>query len=106
MIIMLQHIYDYNRVEFLKYFKRVLLLNYDIQLVNNFSFDRSESYVGSRVPVIQGKIEYTDSIIKMIKTLPNSIQYLDHIISLERRIDYLKVDKRNEEMSDFMEYYE
>ena len=48
---------------FIEYFREFLLLNKDISILKKIAFGRSESWSGSRVPVIQKKIEFYEEVL-------------------------------------------
>ena len=92
--------------QFTQYLKKFLLLNKDFEIVRNIEFDRSESWSGSRVPVIQTRINFINEIIEMIKTLPTVLDYTNHLQYFEQKITWAKKDIEHEQKRDFMEYYD
>src|SRR5690606_29847238 len=90
---------------FIEYFKEFLLINKDVALTRKINFGRSESWSGSRVPLIQKKIEFYQGIIKMINALPNVLDYSEHIDYFEQKIAWNKKDIEREQRQDFMEEF-
>jgi hypothetical protein len=87
---------------FVEYFKEFLLINKDIALTKKINFERSESWSGSRVPLIQKKIEFYQDILKMINVLPNILDYSEHIDYFEQKIGWKKKEIEREKKRDFM----
>ena len=90
---------------FVEYFKEFLLINKDVALTRDINFERSESWSGSRVPLIQKKIEFYQDIIKMINTLPNILDYSEHIDYFEQKIAWKKKEIEEEQRRDFMQEF-
>lgn len=90
---------------FIDYFKEFLLVNKNINVAKHLNFGRSESWSGSRVPLIQKKIEFYQDIIKMINTLPYILDYSEHIDHFEQKIFWKKQEIEREERRDFMEEF-
>lgn len=90
---------------FVEYFKEILLINKDVALTRDINFERSESWSGSRVPLIQKKIEFYQDIIKMINTLPNILDYSEHIDYFEQKIAWKKKEIEEEQRRDFMQEF-
>lgn len=91
--------------QFIKFLKQFLILNKNVELFKNIWLDKSRSYSGSRVPYIQKQIDFCDEIILMVKTLPDILDYSEHIKYLEQRIVWLRKDIDNEQRRDFQEFY-
>lgn len=90
---------------FSEYFREFLLINKDVTLTKKINFGRSESWSGSRVPLIQKKIEFYQDILKMINALPNILDYSEHIDYFEQKIVWKKKEIENEQRKDFMEEF-
>lgn len=90
---------------FVEYFKEFLLINKDVALTRKINFGRSESWSGSRVPLIQKKIEFYQDILKMINALPNILDYSEHIDYFEQKIGWKKKEIEDEQRRDFMEEF-
>lgn len=90
---------------FIEYFREFLLINKDVTLTKKINFGRSESWSGSRVPLIQKKIEFYQDILKMINALPNILGYSEHIDYFEQKIVWKKKEIENEQRKDFMEEF-
>lgn len=61
----------------------------------------SESWSGSKVPVIQKKIEFYEDVLKMIKTLPNILDYSQHINYFEQAIRWKQKEIKEEQRRAF-----
>lgn len=90
---------------FFEYFREFLLINKDSTLTKKISFGRSESWTGSRVPVIQKKIEFYQDVIKMINSLPDILDYSEHIDFFEQKIYWKKKEIEDEQRRDFLEEF-
>lgn len=105
LLILIEVVYSSYRDWFMEYFKEFLLLNKDIEITKHISFGRSSSTTGSWVPVYQKKIEFYKDILRMINTLPNILDYSEHIDYFEQRIIWKKKDIEREQKRDFMEEF-
>lgn len=105
LLILVEVVYHNFNVWFIEYFKEFLLLNKDIEITKRISFGRSSSTTGSWVPVYQKKVEFYQDIIKMINTLPDILDYSEHIDHFEEKIIWKKQDIEREQRRDFMEEF-
>lgn len=105
LLMLIEVVYSSYRDWFMEYFKEFLLLNKDIEITKQISFGRSSSTTGSWVPVYQKKVEFYQDILKMINTLPNILDYSEHIDYFEQRIIWKKKDIEREQKRDFMEEF-
>jgi hypothetical protein len=85
----------------MRFLKEFLLLNNDVEFMYELSLERFESFTGSRVPRIEGHITLVKSIIEMIRTLPNPLDYSEHLKYWEENIEWAKKDKQAELKRDF-----
>lgn len=90
---------------FIEYLKKFLIQNKDIEIIKRISFGRSSSTTGSWVPVYQKKVEFYQDIIKMINTLPDILDYSEHIDYFEQKIIWKKQDIEREQKRDFMDEF-
>ncbi|WP_153393609.1 nSTAND3 domain-containing NTPase [Chryseobacterium vaccae] len=90
---------------FVECFREFLLINKEVTLTRKINFGRSESWSGSRVPLIQKKIEFYQDILKMINALPNILDYSEHIDYFEQKIGWKKKEIEDEQRKDFMEEF-
>lgn len=104
-LILIEVVYANFRDWFIEYYRYFLLLNRDIEITKNISFSRSSSITGSWVPVYQKKIEFYQEIIKMINSLPNILDYSEHIDFFEQKIVWKRMDIEREMKRDFMDEY-
>ena len=63
--------------------------------------EKNGVFSGSRVPRIEGHITFLKSLIVLAETLPNPLDYADHIKSWEQEIEWAKQDKQQEMKRDF-----
>lgn len=98
-------VYSSYRDWFLEYFKFFLTKNKDIEVTKNISFGRIQTTSGSWVPVYQKKIEFYEDVIKMLNTLPNILDYSEHLDYFEQKIIWKKKDIEREQKRDFMDEY-
>lgn len=92
--------YSFND-QVLHFLREFLLLNKDIEFMKNLWFEKNGVISGSRVPRIEGNISFTEAIMKMIKTLPNPLDYAEHIKNFEQEIEWARQDKQAEMKRDF-----
>lgn len=104
-LILIEMVYHNFNFWFVDYFKEFLLVNKNIEVTKHINFGKSESWSGSRVPLIQKKIEFYQEIIKMINALPNILDYSEHIDHFEQKIIRKKQDIEREQRRDFMEEF-
>lgn len=104
-LILIEVVYHNFNGWFVEYFKEFLLTNKDVALTRKINFGRSESWSGSRVPLIQKKIEFYQDILKMINALPNILDYSEHIDYFEQKIGWKKKEIEDEQRRDFMEEF-
>lgn len=98
-------LHRYNN-KFIDFVKVLLLSNKDIELFKSLHFDKGGVYSGSRVPYIQGEIDFCKELVTMINNLPDILSYTEHIEYLEQKIGWLKNDIKSEQRRDFEnEYY-
>ena len=71
-------VYSFND-QVIPMFKEFLSLNKDPSFVRNLYLEKNEVIQGSRIPVIDFHIKFTKDIIKMISSLPNLLDYTEHI---------------------------
>jgi len=101
----IETVYSSYRDWFLEYFKFFLTKNKDIEVTKNISFGRMQTTSGSWVPVYQKEIEFYQDVIKMINTLPNILDYSEHLDYFEQRIIWKEKDIKRELKNDFMDEY-
>lgn len=92
--------YRFNS-QVLRFLKEFLLLNKDPEFMKNLWLEKNGAFSGSRVPRIEGHIKFIKSLIEMAKTLPNPLDYSEHIRQWEQEIEWAKQDKQGEMKRDF-----
>ncbi|KUF41715.1 hypothetical protein AS361_01490 [Myroides marinus] len=88
---------------FMEYFKAFLISNKNIKMIQRVNFDITETNYGSWVPVYEKEIKFFEDLIEMIKTLPNFLDYYQHISYYEERIICKKREIQQELKKDFIE---
>ncbi|WGQ13783.1 hypothetical protein [Sphingobacterium faecium] len=104
-LILIEITYNINQEWFIEYFREFLIEYKNYSIIPNINFERSESWSGSRVPLIQKKIEFYENILDMIMSLPGILDYGEHIKYFEKQVEYKKKEIVNEQKRDFMEEY-
>ncbi|MEI2272557.1 hypothetical protein OHD16_10440 [Sphingobacterium sp. ML3W] len=104
-LMLIEVVYNVQEDWFPEFFREFLTINKNIKIVKDINFDRTESWSGSKVPLIQQKIDFFQEILDMIKSLPNILNYAEHIIYFEKLIEYKKEEIKEEQRNDFMEEY-
>ena len=89
--------------QFIQFLKQLLLLNKDVDVIKGIYLDKGGVYSGSRVPHLQREIDLCKEIISMIKTLPEILDYVNHLKYFEQNVFWLKKDIENEQRRDFEE---
>lgn len=104
-LMLIEVIYHNFNSWFVQYFREFLLMNKDVILTKKINFERAESWSGSRVPLIQRKIDFYQDILKMINSLPNILDYSEHIDYFEQKIGWKNKEIEEEQKRDFMEEF-
>lgn len=87
--------------QILRFLKEFLLLNKDVEFIDHLWLEESGISHGSRVPKIEAEISFLKSIIEMISTFPNPLDYAEHIKIWERKIEWSKKEMQDEMKRDF-----
>lgn len=88
-----------------RFFKEFLLLNHDVEFVKDMWLEKNEVTSGSRVPRIEQQIKFLKSTIELIASLPNPLNYAEHVRIWENEIEYAKLEKIEELKRDFTGYF-
>lgn len=91
--------------EILDFFKEYLLLNKSTEVYRGLWLERNNGVAGSRVPQIEGHIQFINQGLQMIKSLPNTLDYAAHISHWEQELEYAKKDKEAELKRDFTGWF-
>lgn len=105
LLILMEMVYKNYNEWIIPYYRDFLLLRKDIEITKKIDFGRSGSTYGSWVPVYQRRIDFYQSIINMINTLPDLLDYAQHIVYFEQLIAWKKEDIKREMKRDFMDEY-
>ncbi|MGJ1213393.1 MULTISPECIES: hypothetical protein [Sphingobacterium] len=106
LLILIRMVYNNYSDWIIPYYKEFLLLRKEIEITRNISFSRSCNYTLSRVHLYQDRINFYREIINMINTLPDLLDYTEHIDHFEQLIAWEKEAIKKEVKVDFMsEYY-
>jgi len=92
--------YRFNN-QVLRFLKEFLILNKDIEFMKYLWLEKNSVTSGSRVPKIEGHITFLKSLISMVKTLPNPLDYAEHITIWEQKVEWAKKEKQQELKMDF-----
>jgi len=88
--------------EFIAFFKRLLLLNKDLDILKSIYFSVSISAVtGSLVPRMQRELQRVKDVQAMIRTLPDVLDYFEHIEYLDAKLGWVKKEIDEEYRRDF-----
>lgn len=98
-------VYDNYREWFIEYLNQLLLVNKNPEMIESVSFGSGESWSGSRVPVIQSKMEFYQQIHQMISSLPDVLDYSPHLDFIETKIEQKKKEIIEEQKRDFRNEY-
>lgn len=82
------------------------MLNKNVEVFKRIWLNTGGVISGSRVPYIQKEIDFHNEIISMVKTLPDILDYAEHIKYLEQKIIWLKDDIDREQRRDFEEFFD
>ncbi|CAB1276290.1 nSTAND3 domain-containing NTPase [Candidatus Nitrosacidococcus tergens] len=102
-LMLIEVVYANFRDWFVEYYREFLLLNRDIEVTKKIAFGRISSTIGSWVPVHQEKIEFYQDILKMINSLPNILDYSEHIDFFEQKIVWESMNIEREMRRDFVD---
>lgn len=83
------------------FYKEFLEVNKNFDDFKSLSLPESSSWVGSKVPILQEKVDFINNII----CLCDSVQFLKHRQYLEIRVQYLRNEIRNEKKRDFTDEF-
>lgn len=90
-------------LEFLKIF---LQHNQSIDLFKSFNFfKRIEMYSGSRIPIIEEKIEFINQVKELLNSFPNSKNYIKHKLFIKNKIQQLREDIKRTRKREFEDFY-
>lgn len=67
------------RDQFLRFLREILVLNKDLEILKSLHFNTGGVYSGSRVPQIQREMDLCKEVMDMIRTLPDILDYGEHI---------------------------
>ena len=98
-------VYDNFREWLVSFLREVLTLNKDFAIFKEMTLGSSESWTGSRVPLIQTKIKMYSDILSMIYELPDILDYSEHLDYIEQKIQWKKEEIEQELKRDFIEEY-
>lgn len=104
-IIMNVVVYSFNN-HVPQFLRELLLLNKNPELLDYLFLYKNEVITGSWVPELDYRQKFYGQILEMAKTLPNQLDYAEHIRRWEAEIDYLKRRKEDEQKRDFRGWQE
>ena len=81
----------------------LLELNNDIEIFKTINFfSRSESWSNSRIPLIENKIEFLESLKNKI-LIKSDINYIFHIDYINSIIDWYKEDIKKTKIKEYLD---
>jgi hypothetical protein len=90
----------------LYFFKELILLNQDVELFKEINFEKGGAYSGSRVPIIDKEVNFVKQQIDLIKDLPNSLVFVEHLRYLDEKVKWLLETRQRELKADFKEWHD
>jgi hypothetical protein len=92
---------SFNKEDYLKFFKKFLELNNDFNSFKNIPLEKSHIIQGSFTSHNELIIKGYNEMINVIKSLPNNLEFHDHIVHLEKLMYYENLGKSEEAEKDF-----
>lgn len=92
-----------KRLEFLKLF---LEKNQDSTIFKSLELKKGGVFTGSRIPIIEGEIEFAQQIEEVLNSFENSYEFIQHKLIIKDRIKFLKKDIEWEKKREFESYYQ
>ncbi len=88
----------------LEFLERFLKLNSDYELFMNLEIiQRSKSWSGSYIPILEGEKKIWENVISVIDRLPNRLNYYEHKEYANRQIEYCALRIKDEMKREFNE---
>lgn len=89
--------------QLLRFLKEFLILNRDVEFIKSMMFSKGGGVLvnSSRVPTYDTHVRLMNEIIDMVKKVPNSLDYIEHIKYWEEDIEWSKKSKIEEMKRDF-----
>jgi len=88
----------------MEFLERFLKLNIDFEAFKNLEItQRSKSWSGSYIPILEGEKKIWESVISVLDKLPNRLNYYDHKEYSNRQIGYCDLRIKDEMKKEFYE---
>lgn len=88
----------------MEFIERFLKLNSDFEIFKNLEIiQRSKSWSGSYIPILEGEKKIWENVISVIDRLPNRLNYYDHKEYANRQIGYCDLRIKDEMKREFYE---
>jgi hypothetical protein len=95
--------YKYPDLKF-EFLERFLILNSDFEIFKNLEItQRSNSWSGSYIPILEGEKKIWENVISVLNSLPNRINYYVHKEYVNRQIVYCDLAIKDEMKREFYE---
>jgi hypothetical protein len=92
--------------ETLRFIKEILLANKDVEFAKGIRFEKGGLYSGSRVPRLEASINFYKSLIALVQSFPNPLDYAGHIGHWNEEIQWNENAKITEMKNDFKGWYD
>lgn len=88
----------------MEFLERFLKLNSDFEIFKNLEIiQRSKSWSGSYIPILEGEKKIWENVISVLDRLPNRLNYYDHKEYANRQIGYCDLRIKDEMKREFYE---
>ncbi len=88
----------------MEFLERFLKLNSDFKIFKNLEIiQRSKSWSGSYIPILEGEKKIWENVISVLDRLPNRLNYYDHKEYANRQIGYCDLRIKDEMKREFYE---
>mgnify|MGYP000860837917 FL=1 len=88
----------------MEFLERFLKLNSDFESFKNLEIiQRSKSWSGSYIPILEGEKKIWENVISVLDRLPNRLNYYDHKEYANRQIGYCDLRIKDEMKREFYE---
>jgi hypothetical protein len=95
--------YKYPELK-MEFLERFLKLNSDFEVFKNLEIiQRSKSWSGSYIPILEGEKKIWENVISVLDRFPNRLNYYDHKEYANRQIGYCDIRIKDEMKREFYE---
>jgi hypothetical protein len=89
----------------LEYLKKILVVNDDIKLFKQLNFYQSNVYSGSRVPILEKRVDFMNKIMDLLDSFPNTMNFLQHKLVVRNKIEGIQQEILREKQREFEDFY-